>query len=204
MTDREIRSPRELDALVFSDEALIPVVAQDARGGRVLMVAFANREALERTLDTGVMHFWSRSRRQLWRKGETSGNALRLRSLHADCDSDTLLALVEPTGPACHTGEITCFGASAGPVLPELWETLVSRAEERPGNSYTARLLEDENLRIKKVGEEATELVLAIMKESGQRQSEEAADLLYHLLVALLGAGNTLDSVLEELEGRRK
>ena len=204
MTDRQLRSVEELDSLGFSDDGLIPVVAQDGRGGRVLMVAFANRQALERTLETGQMHFWSRSRQELWRKGETSGNTLSLRSLHADCDRDTLLALVEPVGPACHTGDATCFGAESGPVLPELWETLVRRGKERPEGSYTARLLEEENLRLKKLGEESAELILAITNESALRQSEEASDLLYHLLVALLGAGNSLDSVLEELNGRRR
>ena len=193
-----------MDALRFTDEGLVPVVVQDARGGRILMVAFANREALERTLETGVMHFWSRSRQELWKKGDTSGNTLLLRSLHADCDGDTLLALVEPTGPACHTGDISCFGAESGPLLPELWDTLVRRAEERPEGSYTVRLLGEENLRLKKLDEETAELILAITNESALRQSEEAADLLYHLLVALLGANNSLDSVLEELNGRRK
>ena len=204
MTDRRIQSPQEMDSLRFTDEGLIPVVAQDARGGRILMVAHANREALERTLETEVMHFWSRSRQELWRKGETSGNTLRLRSLHSDCDGDTLLALVEPAGPACHTGDTSCFGADSGPLLPELWDTLVRRGEERPEGSYTTRLLEEEKLRLKKLGEETAELIMAVTSESALRQSEEAADLLYHLLVALLGAGNSLDSVLEELNRRRK
>ncbi len=185
-------------------EGLIPVITQDAGSLEVLTLAYINREALERTLETGVMHFWSRSRQELWKKGDTSGNTLLLRSLHADCDGDTLLALVEPTGPACHTGDISCFGAESGPLLPELWDTLVRRAEERPEGSYTVRLLGEENLRLKKLGEETAELILAITNESALRQSEEAADLLYHLLVALLGANNSLDSVLEELNGRRK
>lgn len=204
MTERQLRTTQDLDSLGFTADGLIPVVAQDAQGGRVLMVAFANREALERTLETGQLHLWSRSRQELWRKGETSGNTLSLLSLHADCDGDTLLALVEPAGPACHTGDTSCFGAGSGPILPELWDTLVRRAQERPEGSYTARLIAEENLRLKKLGEETAELILAFTSESALRQSEEAADLLYHLLVALLGAGNSLDSVLEELSGRRK
>jgi len=217
-TDRTLRTASDLDALAFDDTGLLPVVAQDAASGAVLMVAWANLEALERTLETGELHFWSRKRKLLWRKGESSGSVLRVRTLHADCDGDTVLARVDPAGPACHTGAWTCFGegtaAGGGPagapgaddapeeVLGALWAVLESRARERPGGSYTVRLLEDENLRLKKLGEEAVELVAALAKEDRPRVAAEAADLLYHVLVALLGVGVTLDEVRAELRGR--
>lgn len=206
LTDRRLASPADLDALNFDAAGLVPVVAQDARDGRVLMVAWANREALEQTLATGYATFWSRSRGELWKKGVTSGNTLELVSLHSDCDGDTLLARVSPAGPACHTGEETCFGAEAAPeaeaTFPAVWSTLVSRAEDRPEGSYTVRLIEDENLRIKKLGEENAELIQALLRDDG-RAPEEAADLIYHTLVALLANGHSLDDLLAELESRR-
>jgi len=220
-TDRGLRSSGDLETLAFDDDGLIPVVAQDAATGSVVMVAWANREALARTLDGGLVTFWSRSRKALWTKGETSGNTLELVSLHADCDGDTVLALVKPAGPACHTGELTCFGKGALPsgtplasrpgsgteesesTLPGVWATLVSRGEERPEGSYTVRLLDDENLRIKKLGEETAELIQALVKGQGDRAASEAADLVYHTLAALLAAGVSLDDVLTELEERR-
>lgn len=227
MTDRRLMDPDDLDELAWDDRGLVPVVAQDADGGRVLMVAWANREALEHTLRTGHLHFWSRSREALWKKGETSGNVLRLRSLHADCDADTVLALVSPTGPACHTGETSCFGRGATPppapgrptpssasaadpagpdlsVLAELWSVIDARAAELPVGSYTTKLLSDENLRLKKLGEETAELVTALAKADPGRSAEEAADLLYHLLAALWGAGVPLGRVLEVLGSRRR
>jgi len=211
MTDRTLRTTDDLETLAFDDRGLVPVVAQDARDGRVLMLAWANREALERSLEGREMTFWSRSRGALWRKGETSGNILRVVSLHADCDADTVLARVQPTGPACHTGEATCFGAGSGPggdeqsesVLPALWATLRERAHARPEGSYTVRLLDDPNLRIKKLGEETAELIQALVLEDGDRAAEEAADLIYHALVALLAGGRTLDHVLAALDARR-
>lgn len=207
MTDRTLRTPADLDGLDFAKHTgLVPVVAQDAADGRVLMVAFATREALERTLSSGEVHFWSRSRGALWKKGETSGNVLRLMSLHADCDGDTVLALVHPTGPACHTGETTCFGEGAGPgpdaILAALDATLAARQRERPEGSYTVRLLDDENLRLKKLGEETAELVTALAKADAERIPEEAADLLYHVLAALRGAGVPLGDVMAALEKR--
>lgn len=230
MTDRTLRAASDLDGLDFAKHTgLVPVVAQDADDGRVLMVAFATREALERTLSTGEMHFWSRSRGTLWRKGETSGNVLSLVSLHADCDGDTVLARVRPVGPACHTGEKTCFGELAPPggaagargaagaegaapssitapdtALAALDATLAARQAERPQGSYTVRLLDDENLRLKKLGEETAELVAALAKGDRERSREEAADLLYHLLAALRGAGVPLAEVLAALEARRR
>lgn len=203
MTDRALRTATDLDGLALDDRGLVTVVAQEARTGSVLMVAWANREALERTLETGEMTFWSRSRQALWRKGETSGNTLHVVSLHADCDGDTVLARVRPAGPACHTGERTCFGEGADPTLAGLAETLRRRAAERPEGSYTVRLLDDPNLRIKKLGEETAELIQALVQGDGPRATEEAADLVYHTLTALLAAGVEVEEVLEELEGRR-
>jgi len=210
MTDRTIQTEADLDQLDFAKaDGLIPVVAQDAASGAVLMLAWANREALLETLETGFVHFWSRSRGALWKKGETSGNVLALRSLHADCDSDTVLARVEPTGPACHTGERTCFGEGAQArssggteVLSRLDATLAARAEERPEGSYTVKLLDDVNLRLKKLGEETAELVAALATQDTERAPEEVADLLYHALVALRAEGVGLDAVLSALEER--
>lgn len=216
MTDRTLRSPADLDALRFDDRGLLPIVAQEAGAGRVLMVAWANRAALERTLASGEMHFWSRSRRAPWKKGETSGNVLRLRSLHADCDGDTVLALVDPTGPACHTGEPSCFGEGSEPgrrpggssdgqgALEQLWAVVDERARLRPEGSYTTKLLSDENLRLKKLGEETAELVAALARGDHARAPEEAADLIYHLLAALRGAAVDLEAVASVLERRRR
>lgn len=213
MTDRTISKPEQLDTLVFDARGLIPVVVQDVADGAVLMLAWANRESLELTLQTGETHFWSRSRQEIWHKGATSGNTQQIVSLHADCDRDTVLARVDPAGPGCHTLERTCFGASSWPergsevdtsVLQELWEVLKARAAERPQGSYTARLLEDENLRIKKLGEESAELIHALARRDRERVAEEGADLLYHLLVGLLGSEVGLDRVMESLEERRR
>jgi phosphoribosyl-ATP pyrophosphohydrolase/phosphoribosyl-AMP cyclohydrolase len=207
MIDRHLTALEDVAELVFDDRGLLPVVAQDAGDGRVLMVAWANREAILKTLASGRMHFWSRSRQVLWEKGETSGNVLGVVSLHADCDGDTVLARVRPAGAACHTGDDTCFGAGTEPhaesVLPRVWATLADRAETRPEGSYTARLLDDPNLRIKKLGEETAELIQALVQGDGPRSTAEAADLLYHTLTALLAVGVTLDDVLEELNARQ-
>ncbi|HSH46538.1 MAG TPA: bifunctional phosphoribosyl-AMP cyclohydrolase/phosphoribosyl-ATP diphosphatase HisIE [Longimicrobiales bacterium] len=185
---------------------LAPVIAQDARTGEVLMLGYATAEALERSLESGQLTFHSRSRDRLWTKGETSGNTLAVVSLHADCDSDAVLARVVPAGPACHTGDRSCF--SAPPTLPALADTLRQRQAtmERPAaehGSYTARLLSDRNLRLKKLGEEAVELATACADGDTDRVREEAADLVYHALVACMGAGVEPESVLEVLEARR-
>ena len=213
-TDRQLTNPAELGGLVFGeDDGLLPMVAQDADTGRVLMLAYANQAAVEATLVTGEAHFWSRSRKALWRKGETSGNVLSLVSLHTDCDGDALLALVRPAGPACHTGETTCFGAGAEPravppaaptpdVLRHLDETLRDRAEHKPEGSYTTKLLEDPNLRLKKLGEETAELVAALATGDKHRAVEETADLLYHALVALRAEDIGLAAVIAALEDR--
>lgn len=191
----------QLDGLDFGKgSGLVPVVAQHARSGEVLMLAYANREALERTLADGVMWYFSRSRDRLWRKGETSGNAQRLVSLHADCDADAVLARVEPAGPSCHTGSWSCF--SAPPTLPALAARLRQRAEERPPGSYTTRLLADRNLRLKKLGEEAVELALGCAAGDAERAAAEAADLLYHALVACLAEGVQAEDVLGVLDER--
>ncbi len=213
--DRRLSVPRHLDALRFDERGLVPVVAQEDGTGEVLMVAWANRDALGLCLGTGFMHYWSRSRDSLWKKGETSGNLQRVVSLHADCDGDTVLARVTMEGPACHTGDPTCFGSvgaagrhdgreggEAAPILSRLWEVLEERDRVRPEESYTTRLLADENLRLKKLGEETVELVTALVRRD-PRAAEEAADLLYHLQVALKGAGVGWEAVLEELERRR-
>jgi phosphoribosyl-ATP pyrophosphohydrolase/phosphoribosyl-AMP cyclohydrolase len=192
----------DLDRVQFdSQSGLVPVIAQHARTGEVLMFAWANRDALERTLAQGLMWYWSRSRSALWRKGDTSGNTQRVLALFHDCDADAILAHVEPTGPSCHTGEWSCFGAP--PTLAALQEVIAQRAAGGDGSSYTRRLLDDENLRLKKLGEEAVELALACRDRATERARDEAADLLYHLLVACNGAGVSLDGVLEALDRRR-
>jgi phosphoribosyl-ATP pyrophosphohydrolase/phosphoribosyl-AMP cyclohydrolase len=197
----------DLDALDFAKGGgLVTVVAQDSRSGAVLMVAHADREALERTLATGEMHYRSRSR-GLWHKGATSGNVQRVVSLSADCDGDAVLARVEPAGPACHTGETTCFGTPAGDVLSALDSTIAARAAESTdarenGPSYTRHLLGDRNLRLKKLGEEAAELVTACADGDPALAAEEAADLVYHALVALRGVGIGLEEMRAVLARR--
>lgn len=197
----KIDRAEQLDDLDFTKgDGLIPVVAQHARTGEVLMLGYANREALGRTLESGELWFWSRGRGRLWKKGETSGNVLRLVSLHCDCDGDALVARVQPTGPTCHSGTWSCF--EAPPTLAALGKVLAERAETLPDGSYTTRLLFDRNLRLKKVGEEAAELVLACADGESDRIVDEAADLVYHLLVACRAAGITPEDVLSALERR--
>lgn len=198
----------DLDSLDFTKGGgLVTVVAQDARTGAVLMVAHADREALERTVATGEMHYRSRTR-GLWHKGATSGNVQRVVSLSADCDGDAILARVEPAGPACHTGSRSCFGetALAADALGALDATLLARAgasaEAKP--SYTRRLLADRNLRLKKLGEEATELAVACADGDVARATAEGADIMYHTLVALHALGVTLDDVRRELDSRAR
>jgi phosphoribosyl-ATP pyrophosphohydrolase/phosphoribosyl-AMP cyclohydrolase len=196
----------------FDDRGLVPCVAQDAASGEVLTLAYANAEALKLTVETGELHFFSRSRGKLWRKGEESGNVLKLKQLRIDCDGDAVLAMVEPTGPACHTGERSCFyrdmqGESPEPVVAEalatLQRTLCSRAAERPEGSYTVTLLDDPKLIGEKVEEEAEEVVRAAREETDERVAEEAADLLYHLSVLLASRGVSQAAVMEVLNGRR-
>lgn len=196
-----IERAEELDRLDFDrGGGLVPVVTQHAHTGEVLMVAWADRPALAATLETGVMHYHSRSRDALWKKGETSGITQRLVSLHADCDRDTVLARALPDGPSCHTGAWSCF--EAPPTLPALAAIIEDRRDTAPDTSYTARLLGDRNLRLKKLGEEAAELVVACTDEAGS-VAAEAADLLYHVLVACAATGVGAEAVLAELERRR-
>jgi phosphoribosyl-AMP cyclohydrolase / phosphoribosyl-ATP pyrophosphohydrolase len=196
----------------FDDQGLVPCIAQDHDSGEVLTLAYANEEALQLTVETGEVHLFSRSRNRIWRKGEESGNVLKLRQLRIDCDGDAVLALVEPTGPACHTGERSCFyrdieGESPEPVAHEalaaLQRTLRSRAAERPEGSYTVTLLDDPKLIGAKVEEEAEEVVRAAREESDERVAEEAADLLYHLSVLLASREVSQAAVMEVLNGRR-
>jgi phosphoribosyl-AMP cyclohydrolase / phosphoribosyl-ATP pyrophosphohydrolase len=202
----------DLEKLDFAKGAgLVAVVAQDATTGDVLMMAFADRAAMEATLRTGEMHYHSRSR-GLWHKGATSGNVQRVVSLTADCDGDAILARVIPAGPACHTGATTCFtspGVAPPPsdAFADLDATIALRAlapagDDRP--SYTRRLLDDRNLRLKKIGEEAAEFVLATADIDPERATSEAADLLYHTMVALHGLGVRLSDVREELARRAR
>jgi phosphoribosyl-AMP cyclohydrolase / phosphoribosyl-ATP pyrophosphohydrolase len=200
----------EAAGIDFGDDGLVPCVVQDWSTGEVLTVAYMNREALDRTLESGETHFWSRSRDELWHKGETSGNVQRVRSLRYDCDADAILALVEPAGPACHTGERTCFHRSIGEprvavheALPALGRTLAARRRELPEGSYTAELLRAGPAAIgAKVNEESEEVVRAALDESDQRLREEAADVLYHLGVLLESRGLSFDGALEELTAR--
>ncbi len=193
----------DLNALDFEKGGgLVTVVAQDASTGQVLMVAFASRESLERTIASGEMHYHSRSR-GLWHKGATSGNTQRVVSLTADCDGDAVLARVVPAGPACHTGALTCFGNVAAETLAELDATIDERAAAGGKESYTAKLLADRNLRLKKIGEEASEFVTACADGDTARANEEAADIIYHVLVALHAAGGSLADVREVLRARR-
>jgi phosphoribosyl-ATP pyrophosphohydrolase/phosphoribosyl-AMP cyclohydrolase len=197
----------DLDALDFEKgQGLVTVVAQDARTGAVLMVAHADREALERTISSGEMHYRSRTRGP-WHKGATSGNTQRLVSLAADCDGDAVLARVVPAGPACHTGAVSCFGTEAlhADACSALDATVLARQQppatgEQP--SYTRRLLADRNLRLKKLGEEAAELVVACADADASRAAEEAADLAYHVIVALRAVGASLDDVRSVLASR--
>ena len=201
------RPTLDLDALDFAKgNGVVTVVAQDDATGAVLMVAAADREALEKTLETGEMHYRSRSR-GLWRKGATSGNVQRVVSLTLDCDGDAVLARVAPAGPACHTGEVSCFGDAATAVgaLGALDATIAARAAGSGGeSSWTRRLLADRNLRLKKLGEEATELAVACADGDTERTAQEAADLVYHVLVAIRALSVGLEEVQQELRRRRQ
>ncbi len=173
----------------------VVVVAQDATTGRVLMVAHADRDALARTIETGEMHYRSRSR-GLWRKGGTSGNVQKVVSLALDCDGDTVLARVVPAGPACHTGQVSCFPDSAQPsAWALLAETIHERRMQPDSTGYTRMLLGDRNLRLKKIGEEAAEFVTACADSDSGRAAEEAADVVYHMAVALEALGTSIDAV---------
>jgi phosphoribosyl-AMP cyclohydrolase / phosphoribosyl-ATP pyrophosphohydrolase len=196
--------------IAYDERGLVACVIQDWASGEVLTLAWTNAEALARTRATGELHLWSRSRDELWHKGATSGNVQRVRAIRYDCDGDALLALVEPVGPACHTGERTCFhrGELEPPapheVLPALERTIAARADARPEGSYTAALLADPPAVGAKVEEEAEEVARAAREESDERVAEEAADLLYHLTVLLRSRGLSLEDAEEVLRGRRR
>lgn len=195
--------------LAYDERGLVPCVVQDYSSGEVLMLAYMNEEALSRTRATGELHLWSRSREQLWHKGATSGNTQAVRALRVDCDGDALLALVEPAGPACHTGERTCFyrgelDATPHETLPGLERTLLERARERPAGSYTVELLDDPERIGEKVMEEAEEVARAAREESDERVDEEAADVLYHLLVLMHSRRRSLADAERVLDGRRR
>jgi len=200
-----------MDAIRFDERGLAPCVIQDWRTGEVLTLAFTNAIALARTRETGELHLWSRSRDELWHKGATSGNVQTVRALRYDCDADAVLALVEPAGPACHTGARTCFhhGELEPPApheaLPGLERTIAERrASGDTDSSYTARLLADPNLTGEKVMEEAEEVSRAAREESDERVASEAADVLYHLEVLLASRGLALADAQEVLLGRRR
>jgi phosphoribosyl-AMP cyclohydrolase / phosphoribosyl-ATP pyrophosphohydrolase len=207
-----------LEQVRFGADGLVPVVAQDRRTGDVLMLAWANREALHSTLTSGWAHYWSRSRQSLWKKGESSGHVQRVLECRLDCDADTVLYRVEQTGPACHTGQATCFstvvrsdGSTAdgadpgGHLLTRLAATIAARAAERPAGSYTVSLLDHGIAKIsQKVGEEAVEVVVAATTEDDRRLAAESADLLFHLLVLLQARGIPFDDVLSALEARER
>jgi phosphoribosyl-ATP pyrophosphohydrolase/phosphoribosyl-AMP cyclohydrolase len=210
--DRDVNDEEQVgidDLLVYDGDGLVPCIVQDWRTGDVLTLAYMNEQALARTRDTGELHLWSRSRGEQWHKGETSGNVQTVRALRVDCDGDALLALVEPAGPACHTGERTCFHrgeldrGAPYETLPALERTLAERARERPRGSYTVELLDDPARIGEKVMEEAEEVARAAREESDARVDEEAADVLYHLLVLLRSRGRALTDAERVLDGRR-
>jgi phosphoribosyl-ATP pyrophosphohydrolase/phosphoribosyl-AMP cyclohydrolase len=193
----------------YDAQGLVPVVIQDWKSGEVLTLAYANAEAVARTRETGELHLWSRSRDELWHKGATSGNTQAVKALRVDCDGDALLALVEPAGPACHTGERTCFfTGEMDPmpyeVLPALERTLLARQAERPEGSYTVTLLDDPTLIGAKVEEEAEEVARAAREETDDRVDNEAADVLYHLLVLLRSRDRSLADATEVLRERAR
>ena len=203
-----------LDEVKFDDRGLVPVVAQDARTGEVLMLAWANADALRLTRETGRAHYWSRSRGTLWKKGETSGNAQEVDEVRVDCDGDAVLYRVRQTGPACHTGERSCFfrtvagdelaeGGDPRQVLTRVEALVAARDAERPEGSYTTYLFAQGLDKIlKKVGEEATETIIAAKNEGTEQLRSESADLLYHLLVLWRAKGVPLDELWAELDRR--
>ncbi len=197
----------------FDDRGLVPAISQDARSGEVLTLAWMNAESLELSRQTGEVHFYSRSRQEIWRKGATSGNTQKIVSLRVDCDGDAILALVEPAGPACHTGERTCFyreldsgeapEPTIGEALPALQRTLDERAASRPEGSYSVTLIDDPGFAEEKVLEEAEEVTRAVREETDDRVANEAADVIYHLAALLKSRDVSLDQVMEVLNGRR-
>lgn len=216
---------RNAEKIRFDERGLVPCVMQDSRTGEVLTLAYMNEEALRLTLETREIHLFSRSRNEIWHKGATSGNFQRVRQLRYDCDGDALVALVEPVGPACHTGERSCFyrdlegsadpgvdapGVDGEPLpvpseaLAALERTLVERGRERPSGSYTVELLDDPKFAASKVKEEAAEVIKAVNSESEERVAEEGADVVYHLAALMAIRGVSMAEVLAILNGRRR
>ncbi len=195
--------------IAFDERGLVPCIVQDWRTGEVLTLAYMNAESLRLTRETGEVHLFSRSRQELWHKGATSGHTQAVRQIRYDCDADALLALVEPSGPACHTGERSCFyrgqldPQAPHEALPALERTITQRARDRPDGSYTAALLDDPPRIGEKVQEEAEEVARAGSSESEERVAEEAADVLYHLTVLLASRGLSLADVERVLDERR-
>ena len=200
----------DIKSLKFDERGLIPAIVQDARTREVLTLAYMNEESLARTIETGQTWFWSRSRHELWHKGETSGNTQSVVNLINDCDNDALVVLVNPAGPACHTGARSCFDSKPGDedlglLLANLYKLIESRERERPEGSYTTYLFNSGLDKIlKKVGEESAETIIAAKNDDVSRLTSETADLVFHLLVLLVARGVSLDEVRKELERRRE
>lgn len=199
-------SPEKIAGLDWEKQGgLLPAVVQDAGNGRVLMLGYMNREALEATLDAGHVTFWSRSKERLWTKGETSGNTLAVVSIEADCDSDSLLVAAKPNGPTCHTGDTSCFASAPGDFLAELDTLIRERQLDRPDGSYTAKLFASGTKRIaQKVGEEGVETALAAVAENDETLLGEAADLIYHLTVLLRSRGLSMHGAIDVLKSRHR
>lgn len=198
-----IRAATDIDTLDFAKgNGLLPVAVQHYATGELLMLGYTDAEAVRRSLADGVLWLYSRSRREYWRKGATSGNSQRLVSIDADCDGDALVMRVEPEGPMCHTGAASCFGAP--PPLSALGHVIDERIADPSATGYTSALLRDENLRLKKLGEEAVELAVACVRGERESITSEAADLLYHMLVCCGAAGVSVDDILATLAARRR
>jgi phosphoribosyl-ATP pyrophosphohydrolase/phosphoribosyl-AMP cyclohydrolase len=195
----------DINKINWNEKGLLPVILQHYLTGKVLMVAYMNKEALGKTLATRVAWFWSRSRKTLWQKGETSGNVQRVINLYLDCDQDTLLLKVDPQGPACHLGTESCFGSDSEPLLEQLKQVLAQRNLERPEKSYSTYLFTQGLDKIlKKVGEEAAEVIIAAKNNNPQELAQEAADLIYHLMVLFEASGVAYEQVWEVLQERMK
>ena len=199
-----------LNEVRFDERGLVPAIVQNAKTREVLTLAYMNQESLARTIETGQTWFWSRSRNELWHKGETSGNTQQVVSLTLDCDRDAIVVLVDPAGPACHTGATSCFDVAEGSidlgrVLDGLYQLIESRERERPSGSYTTYLFNEGIDKIlKKVGEESAETIIAAKNEERERLASEVSDLIYHLVVLLVARGVGLEEIAKELKQRRR
>jgi phosphoribosyl-ATP pyrophosphohydrolase/phosphoribosyl-AMP cyclohydrolase len=199
-----------IDDVKFDERGLVPAIVQNAATREVLTLAYMNRESLTKTIETQQTWFWSRSRGELWHKGETSGNTQQVLSLTLDCDRDAIVVLVDPAGPACHTGAVSCFETESnatgiGSVLDQLYQLIQSRERERPANSYTTYLFDEGIDKIlKKLGEESAETIIAAKNDDQGRLVSETSDLIYHLLVLLVARGVSLEEITKELHQRKK